>query len=171
MEKGKSHTGSPELLQAPLSKFLACIEMIYFLLLTQLGGHTFGVKLPYISIVFQNALNWFKLIPNMLATSQMVIFLFSGTSSFTKSVLLLGWCPEHLVFLAAIILLLNLEHLKSLCSSHYLISKNYPQYFKSFCSIFSSPFKAKFYEDTVFFEVCHFWHMWNITCGTTHPST
>jgi len=91
VEKGKSHTGSPELLPAPLSKLPACIDMTYFLLLTQLGGHIFGGRPPHISIVLQNALNGFKLIPNMLATSKMAIFLFSGTSFFIKSVLLLGY--------------------------------------------------------------------------------
>jgi len=97
----------------------------------------------------------------------MAIFLFSGKSSFTKSVLLLGLCPEHLVFLAAITLLLNLEHLKSLCSSHYLISKNYFQYFKSFSSIFPSPLKQNFMKTqcslkSAIFDKCEN-HTWNNT--------
>jgi hypothetical protein len=56
LEKGKSCTGSPELLSAPLSKLVVCTDIIFFLLLTRLGGHTFGGKAPHLPTVFQNAL-------------------------------------------------------------------------------------------------------------------
>jgi hypothetical protein len=97
----------------------------------------------------------------MLATSQIVILLFSRTSSFTQPtflfVLLVGGSPKHLASSAEIILLLNLRDLKKkLASFHCLPSKCHFLHFECFCSIFLSLFMVNFYGDKWFFEVCHF---------------
>jgi hypothetical protein len=112
-------------------------------------------------------------IPNMLTPSQIVILLFSWTSSFTRftllSVLLVCGCPEHLASSPEGIpsAFKPGKPFRKLCSSHYLLYKTLFQHFEGFCSIFS---QCKIWCRHAVISCLPFSGCTKIANGTTHAS-
>jgi hypothetical protein len=83
----------------------------------------------------------------MLVTSQLVMLLFSGTSSFTQptfsSALFIDGCPKHLEPSAGVTLLLNFKHHPKRVFLPLSALQKLPSTFLIFCSILPY-FKANF---------------------------
>ena len=107
----------------------------------------------------------------MLATSRMVILLFSKTSSFpqsiTASAVLISGSSKQSASSTEVMPLWDLEnHGKNLCSVHCLLSKSQFSYFKVPTAFF--PFKTKFYADTLIFQICNFLGMQKSQMNNIH---
>lgn len=103
----------------PVLKVLACVDMIFLWLHTLQVGHEYDGNPAYVWIVIQNVWTDPLEISDMLATSLIVILLFSRTKSWAYGIF--SWV--HTTFDLG-------KPLKNFRSSHCLLSKSCFQYFK-----------------------------------------